>query len=223
MSAYKGCSLLAALCVGFVMSRDADAQSVLPNVKVIEHTKVQHHGGYVISGDFQVDPKMSAVIFPTEALHDGDILSVQPLKLRDDEYFVLQECASADCTTARILRVWGPFGATTQVHDPNRMFITHEGKYFLWMKQIEAGPAPSAATAPDPNEKYQWFTQFQVYGLPLVLTPIGLLASTSKSQLEVAEKTGPMPVKSAEREEGSFIATFATGTKVRIKRMHADN
>jgi hypothetical protein len=223
MTVKSGATYLA-LCVLLLVTQ-VSAQTVLPGVNVTEHTKVEHHGGYVISGDFQVDPKMSAVIFPSWALQEGDILSVQPLKMLDDEYFVLQECASADCTMARILRVWGPFGATTSVHDPNRIIIPHDGKYFLWMKQIKAGPTPAEAIGPHTarNTADPWFTQFEVYGPPLILKPMGALVANSKSQLEEADKTGPMPVKASEREEGSFLATIASGTKVRIKRLKADN
>jgi hypothetical protein len=220
MRSSKGAGALVVLSL-LAICAHSPAQPVLPGVNVTEHTKVEHHGGYVISGDFQVDPKMSAVIFPTEALHQGDILSVQPLHMPDDEYFVLQECASADCTMARVLRVWGPFGATTTVHDPNRIIIAHEGKYFMWMKQVKAGGA--AIDADGSRSSAPWFTEFEVNGPPLVLKPIGQLAANSKTQLDEAEKTGPMPIKASEREEGSFLATFATGTKIRIKRLRADN
>ena len=205
--------VLSVLCFGAVVT-GAPAQTVLPDVNVTEQSNVEHHGGYVISGDFQVDPRMSAVIFPSQALREGDILSVEPLKMPDDEYFVLQECASADCTQARILRVWGAFGATTLIHEPNRVSIQHEGKYFLWMKQIEAGPAP-----PDVQKH---FTTFESLGPPLTLKPKGDLAAYSTTQLAAAENSGPVPVKTSRREEGSFVATFATGTVVRIKRLRAE-
>jgi hypothetical protein len=220
MNLQQGAAIFAALCL-IAICREGSAQPVLPGVNVTEHVKIEHHGGYVISGDFQVDPKMSAVIFPTESLLQGDILSVQPLHMPDDEYFVLQECASADCTMARVLRVWGPFGATTKVHDPNRIIIAHEGKYFMWMKQLKAGVPPIDADGSHSAEP--WFTEFEVYGPPLVLKPMGQLVVNSKAQLDEAEKSGPTPVKASEREDGSFLATFASGTKIRIKRLRADN
>lgn len=90
------------------------AQVLLPDVNVRSSVADVEHGGYVISSDFQVDPKMSAVIYPTVALGQGDLLSVQPLRLADDEYLVLQECVSTDCTHAQILRVWGACGARSE-------------------------------------------------------------------------------------------------------------
>ena len=191
----------------------ATAQVVLPDVTVKGSGKDESHGGYVISGDFQVDTHMSSVIYPTEALNAGDILSVQPLRMADDEYLVLQECISSDCTHAQILRVWGAFGATTEFHDPNRIFVPHDGKYFLWMAQIKAGPAPPEAGV--------WFTEFQKYGAPLMLSPIGRLAAYSETQIAAAQSAGPVHVKVSQREGASFFATFATGAIARIKRMHA--
>jgi hypothetical protein len=191
----------------------ADAQTVLPPVDVTAKDAVEHYGGYVISGDFRIDPRMSAVIYPAEALQEGDILSVEPVRLADDEYFVLEECSSADCTQARILRVWGAFGATTDFHDPHRMMIPHEGKFFLWMSRIEPGAAPPEAGI--------WFTEFQRFGPPLILSPIGLLASYSTRQIAEAQAQGPVKITKGELEGVSFAATFATGSVVRLKRMHA--
>lgn len=71
------------------------------------------HGGYVVSGDFKVDPRMPSVIFPAQALVKDDILSIRPLRLSDDEYLVLQECASSDCREASLVRVWNAGGAMT--------------------------------------------------------------------------------------------------------------
>jgi hypothetical protein len=200
---------LAVAIVG--VTTPCSAQVLLPDVNVKGSVPDEEHGGYVISSDFQVDPKMSAVIYPTVALNAGDLLSVQPLRLAEDEYLVLQECISADCTKAQILRVWGPFGATTGVHDPNRLILSHDGKYFLWMERIEAGPAPPEAGI--------WFKEFQVYGPPLILEPIGLLSMYSKTQIAAAQAAGPVQVRAAERQGSSFVATFATGSVVRIKRM----
>jgi hypothetical protein len=194
-----------------IATTHAHAQVILPDVNVKGSVPDEEHGGYVISSDFQVDSKMSAVIYPTVALNEGDLLSVQPLHLADDEYVVLQECTRADCTQAQILRVWGPFGATTGAHDPNRLILSHDGKYFLWMARIEPGPAPPEAG--------QWFREFEKYGPPLILSPIGRLSAYSKTQIDAAQAAGPVRVRTAERQGSSFVATFATGTVVRLKRM----
>src|SRR6185312_13751299 len=83
----------------------ASAQTNLPGITVTApYTSM--HGGYLISGDFKVDPRMPQVVFPAQALVKDDILSVQPIHLADDEYLVLQECATADCSQAAIVRVW---------------------------------------------------------------------------------------------------------------------
>jgi hypothetical protein len=202
-------SLLCFAC----LTTQAIAQVILPEVTVKGDIHDEHHGGYVISGDFQVDAHMGSVIFPSVALDKGDILSVQPLRLADDEYFVLQECISSDCVRAQVLRVWGPFGATTEFHDPNRLSIPHDGKYFLWMEQLKPGPAPPEAGV--------WFTQFDTYSPPLVLNPIGRLAAYSATQIAQAQTAGPVHVKAVEREGSTFVATFATGAVVRLKRMRA--
>ncbi|MEO6690221.1 MAG: hypothetical protein ABIN56_13995 [Dokdonella sp.] len=202
----------ALLCLAFPATQ-AIAQVILPEVTVNGDIHDERHGGYVISGDFQVDARMSSVIFPSVALDKGDILSVQPLRLADDEYFVLQECISGDCRRAQVVRVWGPFGATTEFHDSNRLSIPHDGKYFLWMEQLKPGPAP-----PDVGV---WFTQFDTYSPPLVLNPIGRLATYSATQIAQAQNAGPVHVKAVEREGSTFVATFATGAVVRIKRMRA--
>ena len=67
------------------------AQTDLPGVKVTAPLYSSQHGGYLISGDFKVDPRMSSVVFPAQALAQGDILSIEPTSLQDDEYLVLQE------------------------------------------------------------------------------------------------------------------------------------
>lgn len=191
------------------------AQDLLPEVTVTDKGMTERHGSYVISGDFKVDAWMSAVIYPTEALRAGDVLSVQPLRLADDEYLVLQECVSADCAQAQIIRVWGAFGTTTRSHDANRIIVRHEGKYFIWMSRIKAGLAP-----PDSGT---WFTEFEKFGAPLTLTPMGTLAAYSGPQIDAAKAAGPVVVKASAREEASFVVTFTTGSVARFKRMHAEN
>ena len=58
-----------------------------------------------ISGNFKVDPRMPYLAFPALALVKDDILSVQPIRLNDSEYLVLQECAAPDCSRAHVVRV----------------------------------------------------------------------------------------------------------------------
>jgi len=80
------------------------AQTTLPDVNVTVPKWEERHGGYVISSNFEVDTHMSAVIYPAEPFQTDDILSVRLTQLKDDEYFVLQECISTDCAQAHILR-----------------------------------------------------------------------------------------------------------------------
>lgn len=66
-----------------------------------------------------------------------DILSVGLMQMQDDEYFVLQECASTDCTQAHILRVWNAYGALGfTVQQPDRVRVPREGKFFMWMQRF---------------------------------------------------------------------------------------
>ncbi|HJU08849.1 MAG TPA: hypothetical protein VJ727_10265, partial [Rhodanobacteraceae bacterium] len=68
------------LCLG-ASAGLASAQTTLPDITVIGSPYIEHHGGYVISGDFKVDPRMPYVVFPANALVKDDILSVQPIRL----------------------------------------------------------------------------------------------------------------------------------------------
>src|SRR6185312_10427589 len=65
----------------------ASAQTNLPGITVTA-PYTSTHGGYLMSGDFKVDPRMPQVVFPAQALVKDDILSVQPIHLADDEYLV---------------------------------------------------------------------------------------------------------------------------------------
>lgn len=142
------------------------------------------------------------------ALVKDDILSVRPLRLNDNEYLVLQECASADCSQAHLVRVWGYSGALTPVGNSDyRVWITHENKYFIWLMRL-----------PDFS-----FTQFQPLSPPLTLIPIGREAAFHQLELQDEKNSQPIPVKSSRHEGATFVVTFASGSVVRIRRMHAGN
>ena len=166
------------------------------------------HGGYLISGDFKVDPRIPSVVFPARPLVKDDILSIQPMRLADDEYLVLQECATADCSQADIVRVWNADGATTMVQNSeNRIWIRHENKYFLWLKRLPWIPSH--------------FTTFEGTSPPLTLVPDGELAAYHQQALAKAYLEDPVPVVSEKHERSTFVVTYAGGSTVRIKRMHA--
>ncbi|HET7593362.1 MAG TPA: hypothetical protein VFK00_10205, partial [Rhodanobacteraceae bacterium] len=89
------------LCAS-VLPASAQTTTKLPRITVTGTPYVEHHGGYVISGNFKVDPRMPYVVFPARALVEDDILSVHPVHLNDDDYLVLQECVASDCSRAHL-------------------------------------------------------------------------------------------------------------------------
>jgi len=187
------------------------AQTTLPDVNVTAPKWEERHGGYLISGNFDVDPKMSAVIYPAEAFNKDDILSVRLTQMKDDEYFVLQECISADCAQAHILRVWNAFGAlgvTAQKED--RVWIPHEGKFFMWMQRF-----PMSGFRGGP------FTGFEPLSAPLVLNPTGTPGQFRACDVKAAQERGPVKVASSVHEGSTFILHFESGTAVLMQRMHA--
>ena len=175
------------------------------------------HGGYLISGDFKVDPRMPQVVFPAQALVKDDILSVQPIHLADDEYLVLQECATADCSQAAIVRVWDAGGATTLVQNSEyRIWIKHENKYFIWLKRL-----PWISSMASCQQCGSRFTSFARMSPPLTLIPDGQAAAYNRKALAAAEAADPVPVQSQKHEGSTFVVTFEGGSTVRIRRMHA--
>ena len=130
--------------------------------------------------------------------------------MQDDEYFVLQECASADCTQAHILRVWNAYGALGfTVQQPDRVRIPHEGKFFMWMQRF---PMPGGLGA---------FTGYEPVSPPLVLYPTGTAELFHAIDLKAAQEHGPVRVVSSTHDGSSFVLRFEGGTSVLIQRMHA--
>jgi hypothetical protein len=202
-----GIAPLALCLLAGALPASAQTTSTLPRITVTASPYTKRHGGYVISGNFRVDPRMSYVVFPARALVKDDILSVRPIHLDDNEYLVLQECASTDCSRAHLVRVWGANGALTPVANNDfRVWITHENKYFIWLMRLpEIGPGG--------------FTQFSTMGPPLTLVPVGMAAAFHRVELQDDERSHPIPVKSYRHEGATFVVTFASGSMVRIKRM----
>lgn len=202
------------LCAGGL---HASAQTTtLPRITVIGPPWTEHHGGYEISGNFKVDPRMPYVVFPAHALVKDDILSVQPLRLNDDEYLVLQECAAADCSQAHLVRAWGYTGALTPVGNSDyRVWIRHENKYFIWLMRLPEILSSDCAGCP------AGFTQFSLISPPLTLVPAGSAAAHHRLELQDETISHPVPVKSYKHEGATFVVTFAGGSVVRVRRMHA--
>ena len=195
----------------------ASAQTNLPDVNVTAPAYTSQHGGYVISGDFKVDPRMPYVVYPAQALVKDDILSIEPIHLNDDEYLVLQECASADCSQASLIRVWDTLGPTSWVkNSANRIWIRHENKYFLWLKKLPDVPAGWTCQGCPAH-----FTVFEQYSPPLTLIPDGELAQKFRTELAAVDSYPPLKVKSQEHEGSTFVVTYEGGSRVRIRRMHS--
>lgn len=192
------------------------AQTTLPRVDVTAPAYITHHGGYVISGNFRIDPRMPNLVFPARALVKDDILSVQPVHLTDDEYLVLQECATSDCSEARLVRVWNADGAATAYgNSENRIWITHENKYWIWLQRL---PDLSGHECTGCGFHYH---RFALLSPPMTLVPTGQLAAATSERLRVAESRGPVPVQAQLHESSIFVVTFQGGSTVRLKRMHA--
>lgn len=212
-------SLAAFLAGPAVLAQSRDASSSdpakdLPGMTVTA-PYTRNYGGYVISGDFKVDPRMPTVVFPTKALVKGDILSVRPMHLNDDEYLVLQECAVADCRTAHLVRVWSAGGGLGAVQNSEmRVRIKHENKYFIWMQRLPEMPFSDCEWC---NTR---FTRFRPFSPPMTLEPIGQLAAFHQTELN-ASKHPPLPVQSQTHEGSTFVVTYRGGSTVRIQRMHA--
>ena len=204
----------------------ASAQTTLPAVKVTAPEYSSQHGGYLISGDFKVDPRMPSVVFPAQALVKDDILSIEPIHLQDDEYLVLQECASADCHEASIVRFWNSDdigGADTR---RNRVWITHENKYFIWLKRLPEVSGVSCGQGwfkfePNTTKCGGHFTSFEQISPPLMLIPNGDLAAYHQDAVQKAVLADPVNVAQQTHEGSTYVVTYEGGSTVRIRRMHA--
>lgn len=186
-------------------------QATLPDVKVVGPKWETRHGGYVISSNFNVDPKMSAVIFPAEPFQPGDIFDFRTVGMGDDEYFVLQECASADCTQGHVLQVWTKNGALGLIgRNPNRFWIPHEGKIFMFMQRF-----------PMSGMRERTFSGYEPDSPPLVLNPTGTPQQFRACDVKAAQEKGPVKVVAAEHDGSQMKLRFASGSTIFIQRMRA--
>ena len=187
------------------------AQTTLPDIIVQAPKWEARHGGYLRSSNFNVDQHMSAVVYPAEPFQKGDILSVRLTQMKDDEYFVLQECVSSDCAQAHIVRAWNVFGALgVTAHQQDRVWIPHDGKFFMWMQRF---PMSGSRTGP--------FTGYEPLSPPMVLNPTGTSEQFHATDVKAAQERGPVKVVSSAHEGMSFALRFEGGTAVLIQRMHA--
>ena len=196
-------------------AHDAPPSTDLPRVTVTApYTTIR--GGYVISSDFRVDPRMPSVVFPAQALQQDDILSIRPVHLNPDEYLVLQECAQADCAQAANVRVWNSAGAVNTYVGANaeRIWIKHENKYFIFLKRL---PLVTGACGGCGDS----FTSFEPVSPPMTLYPSGQAARMMQEKLAEHADDPAIPVVSQTHEESEYVVRFEGGSTVRIKRMHA--
>ena len=204
----------------------AMAQTDLPAVKVTAPPFSSQHGGYLISGDFKVDPRMPSVVFPAQALVKGDILNIEPVSLQDNEYLVLQECASADCREASIVRFWTADNVGGGDARYNRVRITHGNKYFIWLKRLPEVSGQSCGQgwfrfSSDTTRCGSHFTSFQQISPPLTLIPNGELAAFHQEALRKALQNDPVRVRQQSHEGSTYVVTYEGGSIARIQRMHA--
>ena len=189
-------------------------ETTFPDVKVVGPKWETRRGGYVISSNFNVDPKMSAVIFPAEPFQKGDIFDFRTVRMSDDEYFVLQECASSDCVQAHILQVWtrhGALGLTSR--DPNRFWIPHEGKIFMFMQRF-----PMSGGG---REEGSTFSGYEPSSPPLILNPTGTPDQFRACDVKAAQEKGPVKVIASEHDGSQMKLRFEGGATVFIQRMRA--
>jgi len=204
----------------------SSAQTDFPAVKVTAPRYSSQHGGYLVSGDFKVDPRMPSVVFPAQALVKGDILNIEPMSLQDDEYLVLQECASADCREASIVRFWTASNVGGSDARYNRVRITHGNKYFIWLKRLPEVSGQSCGQgwfkfSKDTTRCGGHFTSFQQISPPLVLIPTGELVAFHRQALQKAERSDPVRVAQESHQGYTYVVTYAGGSVVRVQRMHA--
>ncbi|MBD8899709.1 hypothetical protein [Rhodanobacter sp. DHG33] len=221
----KTMDLVLSGCCALVCSA-ALAQTDLPGVKVTAPPFSSEHGGYLVSGDFKVDPRMPAVVFPAQALTKGDILNIEPMSLQDDEYLVLQECASADCHEASVVRFWTADNIGGEDTRYNRVRITHENKYFIWLKRLPEVSGQSCGQgwlkfSNDTTQCGSHFTSFQQISPPLMLIPTGDLVAFHQDAVQKAIRSAPVQVSQQAHEGSTYVVTYQGGSVVRVQRMRA--
>jgi len=188
----------------------------LPGVTVTADAYTESRGGYLNSGDFVTDARMPGVVFPATALVERDVLSIEPQYLNGNDYVVLQECASDDCSRSRIVRVWSSVeGRPVGGGNDRRIMIPHENKYWIWAKRLPEISHPDCETCSTR------FTSFERFGPPMTITPTGEEARYHRTELDAMAGADPLPVTRQAHEGSTFVVTFAGGSTVRIRRMHA--
>ncbi len=195
------------------VSAAASAQTTLPNVEVTAPHFTAKHGGYLISNDFNVDPKMSAVVYPSAPFEADDILNVKTSHMQHDDYLILQECVSLDCTQGMIVRAWNYLGVLGGTSHKNESFrIPHQGKFFIWMQRF-----PMHGLSNPPFDGYEPFSP------PLIFNPTGSAEQFQTVDIQAAQEKGPVKVVSSDRDGENFIIRYEGGTSIMIQQLRAAN
>jgi len=194
-----------------LVSAAASAQTTLPNVEVTAPHFTAKHGGYLISNDFTVDPKMSAVVYPKAPFVADDILNVKTSHMQHDDYLILQECVSLDCTHGMIVRAWNYLGVLGGTSHKNESFrIPHEGKFFIWMQRF---PMHGGNTMP--------FDGYEPFSPPLVFNPTGTPEQFRAVDVQAEQEKGPVKVVSSDRDGDNFVIRYEGGTSIMIQQLRA--
>ena len=167
------------------------------------------YGGYWVSTHFTIDNDRHAVISPPASARPGDLLSIRPRRLNNDEYLVLQKCDAKDCTRAQVVRAWnalgymGPYPVIS-----NKIPIEPGVRYLLWMQRISTQGGNS-------------FSLYERNSPPLVFTPAGRAELFASSDLKSAQEHGPASIQTSAIDGTALIATFQGGSVVRMELLRA--
>jgi hypothetical protein len=163
------------------------------------------YGGYLVSTDFTVDSKDHTVISLPVGARPGDLLSIRPLRLNNDEYLVLQRCKLPGCTDTQVVRAWNAAGHMgPDLVTSNKIPIAGDTTYMLWMQRISTRGGNS-------------FSLYQRNSPALVFIPAGSAEIFEASDLAGARKRGPTRIDRSSQESGVFTVKFDGGSVVRMK------
>ena len=202
MSEYHSSYWLRLVLIGTLSTFAATTQA-------IESQFAPQSGGYLVSTDFTVENKNHTVISLPSSARRGDLLSIRPLRLNNDEYLILQKCISPDCSAAQVVRAWNALGHMGRdLISSNKIPIESGVKYMLWMQRISTQGGNS-------------FSLYQRNSPPLVLIPEGPAELFEASDLQSARDHGPTRIKESSTAGSAFIVTFEGGSVVRMKVLRA--
>ena len=167
------------------------------------------YGGYWVETHFTIDDNTHAVISPPSGARPGDLLSIRPRRLNNDEYLVLQTCEANGCTRAHVVRAWNALGCMGP--DPvtsDKIPIEPGVRYLLWMQRISTRGGNS-------------FSLYETNSPPLVFRPAGPAELFESSDLKSAQGGGPTLIKKSVIGKAAFIATFEGGSVVRMQLLRS--